>query len=531
MTIGKHAWISVALGIVWLPLGMEQARAQFSCPGAGDCFAPHSTPGCEVEDCCNAVCSVNSWCCYVEWDSGCVEAARDLCEGGTVTIGTGTEAWRYPLNALYEDARTQIIYLPGEIGDSYTITSLALDVVQVPGQILNNLTIRMKHTDLFAYGPGPAWESEGWTVVFQGNTTIANTGWVEFGFNVPFEYNGVQSLMVDISFNNDFYSSSGQCRSSVPGGTRTIYYPSDSEHGDPLEWASAEPLPYADDRVPNVQLAVSDKVATPDFGPDGGVYESDQLVVITCDTPGAEIHFTTNGNTPTKDDPVTASGASILVPIDPPTTLKARAWKEGFSPSNVKVALYREAFVMYVSLAGSDDNDGLSWATAKRTVQGSLNTALSGDQIWVAAGIYVENITLKNGVALYGGFAGSEDPATFNLAHRDFAANAAILHGDQTGSVVTSTSEATAATIIDGFTIRNGSCADGGGGGLALYGGSPTIANNTITGTSRLKRASCGTPTVAASTAVAAPRPSSTTGSRAIAHLRVVESTVTVVPR
>ena len=68
-----------------------------------------------------------------------------------------------------------------------------------------------------------------------------------------------------------------------------------------------------------------------------------------------------------------------------------------------------QAGTIYVSRVGNDANDGFSWATAKLTVQAGLNAAVSGDQLWVAAGIYVERITLKAGVALYGGFAGSRD--------------------------------------------------------------------------------------------------------------------------
>jgi len=55
-------------------------------------------------------------------------------------------------------------------------------------------------------------------------------------------------------------------------------------------------------------------------------------------------------------------------------------------------------------------------------------------KVWVAAGTYVENITLKSGVALYGGFAGNET----DLSQRNWAANKTILDGNQSGSVVTS---------------------------------------------------------------------------------------------
>ncbi len=66
------------------------------------------------------------------------------------------------------------------------------------------------------------------------------------------------------------------------------------------------------------------------------------------------------------------------------------------------------AKVVYVSPQGDDLRDGLSWATAKRTVTAALRAALPGDQIWVRYGVYYERITLQNGVSLYGGFRGTE---------------------------------------------------------------------------------------------------------------------------
>jgi parallel beta-helix repeat protein len=137
-----------------------------------------------------------------------------------------------------------------------------------------------------------------------------------------------------------------------------------------------------------------------------------------------------------------------------------------------------EAATVYVSTAGNDGNNGLTWATAKKTVQAGLNAAVSGDQVWVAAGTYVENITLKAGVALYGGFAGSE----VSLTQRNWTANLTVLDGNHAGSVVNAPPGATAVTRIDGFTIRNGTGTLNGryGGGINCL-SSPTIANNTIT--------------------------------------------------
>jgi len=143
-----------------------------------------------------------------------------------------------------------------------------------------------------------------------------------------------------------------------------------------------------------------------------------------------------------------------------------------------------DAATIHVSAAGNDANDGLTWPTAKRTVQAGLNAAVSGDQVWVAAGTYVENITLTLGVGLYGGFAGGET----DLSQRNWTSNPTILDGNHAESTVTTLRDAGPNTRIDGFVIRNGGdkildgMTRGGGGIYCLYYSCPTIANNTIVG-------------------------------------------------
>jgi hypothetical protein len=104
-----------------------------------------------------------------------------------------------------------------------------------------------------------------------------------------------------------------------------------------------------------------------------------------------------------------------------------------------------------------------------------MAAAVSGDEIWVAVGVYQESILVKDGVSLYGGFAGNETERD----QRDWKKNETVLEGTGRNPVIRiqpgNPSRKTTARI-DGFTIRNGY------GAILFTFSAPTIANNVITG-------------------------------------------------
>jgi hypothetical protein len=109
------------------------------------------------------------------------------------------------------------------------------------------------------------------------------------------------------------------------------------------------------------------------------------------------------------------------------------------------------------------DNDGHRWGIdAFDSIGAGIDMAGYGTTIHVAAGTYVENVTLKNGVALIG--AGADDT---------------LIDAGAIGSVVTSTG-CDANTILDGFTLTNGNATNGGG--MYNENGSPVIANCIFSG-------------------------------------------------
>lgn len=144
--------------------------------------------------------------------------------------------------------------------------------------------------------------------------------------------------------------------------------------------------------------------------------------------------------------------------------------------------------------------DGTSWATAFATVQEGIDqaAALGGNcEVWVAAGVYhvyagqpEDTIALRDGVSVYGGFAGDE----LAREERDWLQNVTILDGSD-GSLshfvlhVVSAFPAPGgllAAVLDGFTVRRGRTqvvgapANADGGGLHAGAGADVVVRHGV---------------------------------------------------
>ncbi|HEX7318213.1 MAG TPA: S8 family serine peptidase [Pyrinomonadaceae bacterium] len=83
--------------------------------------------------------------------------------------------------------------------------------------------------------------------------------------------------------------------------------------------------------MPPARVTSLETVRAPLLSPRGGTFNAPLDVTISCSTPGAVIRVTTNGLTPTENDPVVANGSTVRVSSS--TLLGARAWKAGMIAS------------------------------------------------------------------------------------------------------------------------------------------------------------------------------------------------------
>jgi hypothetical protein len=85
------------------------------------------------------------------------------------------------------------------------------------------------------------------------------------------------------------------------------------------------------------QIQDTPVVCIPTFSPTSGPINSN-MAALTCLSPDAEIHYTTNGIDPTQSDPIVGSGGTISVATG--FTNKARAFRSDLSPSAVASAIF-----------------------------------------------------------------------------------------------------------------------------------------------------------------------------------------------
>ena len=98
-------------------------------------------------------------------------------------------------------------------------------------------------------------------------------------------------------------------------------------------WVSSE--------ISSAVYTITGTLPSPVFSLPGGLYAQPPAVSITCEIPGATIHYTTDGSIPTQDSPILAEGETVEIPhftIDKVITAKA------FKPDWIESAASSETY-------------------------------------------------------------------------------------------------------------------------------------------------------------------------------------------
>ncbi|MBK8036327.1 MAG: hypothetical protein IPK22_04225 [Verrucomicrobiaceae bacterium] len=238
----------------------------------------------------------------------------------TTTIGDGLFQSTVPLYTFQSDCRGQIIYKRSEAGPARRITGLALNISQSSTFVYNSFTLRLKHTSLSNFNASQNWETSGWTTVWQGNHTFNTTGWVVFTFTTPFDYNGVDNLMLDISTDNTTTGTGAWLRRDPTGyDIGMIFYYSQTS-GAPTTWSGTSTPRFTAIERPQIRL-VSDSGLSVTPATTGAFVNSQWTGNLTVNSthPAVVLHASASGVFGASQ-PIVSGYSSPVLAAEPPFT-------------------------------------------------------------------------------------------------------------------------------------------------------------------------------------------------------------------
>ena len=104
-------------------------------------------------------------------------------------------------------------------------------------------------------------------------------------------------------------------------------------------------------------IPLMEQVKAPVISPAAVVFTDSQTVTISCETPGAEIHYTLDGTAPTSTSPIYAGPITLSATA----TVKAIATKAGMKDSALQSVTYTKTSANFTD--DFEDNNSSGWAT------------------------------------------------------------------------------------------------------------------------------------------------------------------------
>lgn len=144
-----------------------------------------------------------------------------------VTCGNSTSNAPYlPLNNYYNYSYSQQIYLANEINVTGLISSIAYQYYySSPTTVKNDVDIYMAHTNKSSFSSYTDYiPASQFQLVYHGPLNCTQ-GWNTFTLNTPFDYNGVDNLVVMVDDNSGTYNGSGYYfNTTATSGNTSLYY-------------------------------------------------------------------------------------------------------------------------------------------------------------------------------------------------------------------------------------------------------------------------------------------------------------------
>lgn len=155
---------------------------------------------------------------------------------------------------------------------------------------------------------------------------------------------------------------------------------------------------YENSDIREFQYTFADKVATPEASLESGQVNQGEELVITCDTSGATIYYTTNGNAPSLDDPDSLLTYKEPIPILSAGTYKFIAVVDGMESSSV---LTRQLTVREPVVVETEEETTINIGEDSSTDRLQSRTTFSD-----TSGPSYEDVVLRN--ATYGAVISTE---------------------------------------------------------------------------------------------------------------------------
>ncbi len=414
---------------------------------------------------------------------------------GTYTP-TGTATSGLPVTFTIDGTTSSICSISGSVVSFTGVGTCTIDANQA-----GNTTYRAAPQVQQTFSVGKSSQIVGWTSAPPTNAVVGGTwnatGFTSSGLPVVFVVRSTSSSVCSIDASNVVhFTAAGLCAvdATQPGNA---------------DYLAATPVLQS--FMVNAAGPADQTITFTSSAPTGATVGGPTYTPTASATSGLPVTLTIDASASSVCS-IDASGVVSFAAAGTCTVDANQAGDADYNPATqvqqtFSVAVVPAGPILYVTQTGAGSADCSSWANACSALSRALTQATPGDQIWVAAGTYTPDTTdlpaprtatfqLKAGVAVYGGFAGTET----SLDQRDPKTNVTTLSGDLNGDdgadfannsentyhVVTGTGTGPLA-VLAGFTVTGGN-ANGGGTnsyGAGMYiasGGSPTVRNVIFSG-------------------------------------------------